>query len=119
MKNHKSDYSLVIVFALAVLFLTSIIIAGEEKLPSEAVDDTRYIYVMMRTSLGKIVLELDTAKAPITCANFLQYAKNGFYDSTIFHRVIGNFMIQGGGFTADIWLKRKLSTPLKMNGRTD
>lgn len=48
--------------------------------------------------MGDIVLELDGAKAPITTQNFLDYVKNGFYSNVIFHRVIPNFMIQGGGF---------------------
>ena len=54
--------------------------------------------VQMQTSKGNIVLELDEEKAPITVANFVEYAKSGFYDGTIFHRVIPGFMIQGGGF---------------------
>lgn len=54
--------------------------------------------VRMQTSKGTIVLELDTEKAPETVANFVEYAKSGFYDGTIFHRVIPGFMIQGGGF---------------------
>lgn len=54
------------------------------------------------TSMGSIVIELDSAAAPETCANFKRYADEGHYDSTIFHRVIPNFMIQGGGFTADM-----------------
>ena len=54
--------------------------------------------VQMQTSKGTIVLELDEEKAPITVANFVEYAKSGFYDGTIFHRVIPGFMIQGGGF---------------------
>lgn len=54
------------------------------------------------TSKGTIVLELDSAKAPETCANFKSYADSGHYNSTIFHRVIPGFMIQGGGFTADM-----------------
>lgn len=58
--------------------------------------------VNLETSLGTIVLELDEDKAPVTVANFLQYVRNGFYDGTIFHRVIDNFMIQGGGFTEDL-----------------
>ncbi len=57
--------------------------------------------VAMETSLGTIVLELHEDQAPNTTANFLQYVRDGFYDGTIFHRVIGNFMIQGGGFTED------------------
>lgn len=52
--------------------------------------------------MGTITLELDEAKAPLTVANFAQYAKDGFYDGTVFHRVIDGFMIQGGGFTKDM-----------------
>ena len=55
--------------------------------------------VCMMTDKGEIVLELDAGAAPITAANFLQYVNAGFYSGTIFHRVISNFMIQGGGFT--------------------
>lgn len=54
------------------------------------------------TNKGTIVLELDAEKAPETCANFKSYADSGHYNDTIFHRVIPNFMIQGGGFTADM-----------------
>ena len=54
--------------------------------------------VTMQTNKGTIVLELDAAKAPKTVENFIAYAKEGFYDGTIFHRVIPGFMIQGGGF---------------------
>jgi len=61
------------------------------------------------TTAGDIVVELDAAKAPKTVANFLQYVKSGHYDGTIFHRVIGNFMIQGGGMTAD--MKEKETRP--------
>jgi peptidyl-prolyl cis-trans isomerase A (cyclophilin A) len=57
--------------------------------------------VRLATSLGDIVVELDAAKAPKSVDNFLQYVKVGHYEGTIFHRVIGTFMIQGGGFTAD------------------
>ena len=53
--------------------------------------------VKINTNKGTIVLELDADKAPETVANFIQYAKDGFYNGTIFHRVIENFMIQGGG----------------------
>ena len=56
----------------------------------------------IETSLGTITLELDESKAPATVANFAQYAKDGHYDGTIFHRVIDGFMIQGGGFTKDM-----------------
>ncbi len=53
--------------------------------------------IKLNTNMGTISIELDTEKAPNTTANFLQYAKDGFYDGTIFHRVISNFMVQGGG----------------------
>ncbi len=58
--------------------------------------------VVLETSKGKIVLELYPDKAPVTVKNFLAYVDAKFYDGTIFHRVIPNFMIQGGGFTADM-----------------
>lgn len=61
--------------------------------------------VRLSTSLGDIVVELDAAKAPKTVENFLQYVSDKHYDGTVFHRVIGNFMIQGGGFTADMQQK--------------
>ncbi|MGB4467166.1 MAG: peptidylprolyl isomerase [Azovibrio sp.] len=54
--------------------------------------------VELETSQGRIVLELNDAKAPKSVANFLQYARDGFYNGTVFHRVIPGFMIQGGGF---------------------
>lgn len=58
--------------------------------------------VKLHTNFGEITLELDAEKAPITVANFLKYVDSGFYDGTIFHRVINNFMIQGGGFDANM-----------------
>ncbi|MDP5009073.1 MAG: peptidylprolyl isomerase [Glaciimonas sp.] len=58
--------------------------------------------VLLKTSMGTIELELDAVKAPKTVANFLSYVKSGHYSDTIFHRVIGNFMIQGGGFNKDM-----------------
>lgn len=58
--------------------------------------------VIMRTTFGDITLSLDADKAPKTVANFLNYVREGFYDGTIFHRVIDNFMIQGGGFDTDM-----------------
>ncbi|MCW8957217.1 MAG: peptidylprolyl isomerase [Gammaproteobacteria bacterium] len=57
--------------------------------------------IQMETSLGTIEIELNPEKAPLSVANFLRYTNEGFYDGTIFHRVIKNFMIQGGGFTTD------------------
>lgn len=64
--------------------------------------DTSSKRVKLETTMGDIVIELNEEAAPITVGNFLRYVSEGFYDGTIFHRVIPNFMIQGGGFTADM-----------------
>lgn len=61
--------------------------------------------VLIKTSKGEILLELYPAKAPVTVENFLKYVDDKHYDNTIFHRVIGNFMIQGGGFTSTMQQK--------------
>ena len=68
--------------------------------------------VILKTSKGDIKIELDKENAPITVDNFLAYTEGGFYDGTIFHRVINNFMIQGGGFTADMQQK-PANAPIK------
>ncbi|MEK7704833.1 MAG: peptidylprolyl isomerase [Myxococcota bacterium] len=61
--------------------------------------------VVFETTKGKIVIELDKTKAPLSTANMIEYVKAGFYDGTIFHRVIPGFMIQGGGFSAELHQK--------------
>ena len=72
--------------------------------------------VKFTTSLGDFVVELDPAKAPKTVENFLQYVADKHYDGTVFHRVIDGFMIQGGGFTADMVQKpTKAPIPLEAN----
>jgi peptidyl-prolyl cis-trans isomerase B (cyclophilin B) len=58
--------------------------------------------ITLKTNKGDIVIELNPEAAPKTCENFEQYVRDGFFDGTIFHRVINNFMIQGGGFTEDM-----------------
>ncbi len=68
--------------------------------------------VKLHTNFGEITLTLDAEKAPITVANFLQYVSEGFYDGTIFHRVIDGFMIQGGGFTTDM-VQKKTNASIK------
>lgn len=62
--------------------------------------------VRMQTSMGQITIELDNENAPISCENFLAYVRDGFYEQTIFHRVIPNFMVQGGGFTPEMKQKK-------------
>ena len=68
------------------------------------------------TSLGDIVVELDAAKAPKTVDNFVQYVKAGHYSNTVFHRVIENFMIQGGGMTADL-KEKPTRAPIALESR--
>jgi peptidyl-prolyl cis-trans isomerase B (cyclophilin B) len=77
-----------ILFSLFLILSFNVQAEGSNKMPQ----------VKLETSLGDIVIELNQEKAPETVANFLSYVKDGFYDGTIFHRVIGHFMIQGGGF---------------------
>ena len=62
-------------------------------------------HVLLTTSAGNIEVELDSAKAPVSVKNFVDYAQSGYYNNTIFHRVIPGFMVQGGGFTADMQQK--------------
>ena len=68
--------------------------------------------VAMQTSHGEIMLELDAQRAPGTVANFVRYANDGFYDGTVFHRVIKGFMIQGGGYGRD-YAKKPTREPIK------
>ena len=92
-----------------LIFLVSVAMVVS---PSESGAGEENPTILMETSLGNIKIELDQAKAPITVKNFLSYVDEKFYDGTIFHRVIGNFMIQGGGFTADMQQKR-VKAPIK------
>ena len=69
-------------------------------------------YVKMTTSAGDLRIELDDEKAPVSVANFLAYVNKGFYDGTIFHRVIKSFMIQGGGFEAGM-KQKEIDAPIQ------
>jgi len=91
----KSIPLALVTFALSFVGLNSTAHAQTES-------DAKLVKIVMETSKGTIELELDAAKAPITVANFVGYVKKGHYDGLIFHRVIRDFMIQGGGFTPDI-----------------
>ena len=72
--------------------------------------------VVIETSLGNITAELDRANAPLSVENFLEYVESGHYSGTVFHRVIEGFMIQGGGFTADMQ-RKPTRTPVKNEAR--
>src|SRR6185369_17927828 len=92
-----------LLFAAVLLGMTAAAAQGPGSSPAA------HPRVALDTSKGKIVIELYPDKAPKSVANFLQYVKSGHYDGVIFHRVIPGFMIQGGGFTAD--MKQKPTKP--------
>ena len=94
-------------YLILVFFLTTTLSFATENKMSEA--QTK---VKLSTTLGDIVIELNAEKAPLSSANFLTYVKEGFYDGTIFHRVIPNFMAQGGGMDAD-FKEKKTHAPIK------
>jgi len=97
---------------IAALALGSLSSAG----PSAQADDTERPRVAFETSHGSFVLELDPASAPETVENFLAYVRDGFYDGTIFHRVIAGFMIQGGGFSPEF---KQLQTRAPIRNEAD
>jgi peptidyl-prolyl cis-trans isomerase A (cyclophilin A) len=74
--------------------------------------------VTIETTLGSITVELDSEHAPLTVANFLRYVRAGFYDGTVFHRVIDNFLIQGGGYTQNMKQKQPLFPDIKLESRS-
>jgi cyclophilin family peptidyl-prolyl cis-trans isomerase len=87
---------------LPAVFL--IIVTAKSEEPKQM--DAKPTKVKLETTMGDIVIELNEKAAPVTVQNFLTYVREGFYDETIFHRVIPNFMIQGGGFTPDMTQKQ-------------
>ena len=86
------------IFATLLLSCVAVVGLAQDKVPAHP-------YVMLETSEGNIVLELDGRRAPLTVSNFLQLVDGGYFDGTIFHRVIPGFMIQGGGYTPGLKLK--------------
>lgn len=94
--------SLLITFTSLFLLISSV----------SAENDPTLKHVTIETSEGNIVLELDITRAPDTASNFIKYVKSGYYDGTIFHRIIKDFMIQGGGFTPEMERKEPNTTIL-------
>ena len=84
-----------IILPIILILTTTLSFATENKMPDSQTK------VKLTTSMGNIVIQLNAEKAPISTKNFLTYVKEGFYDGTIFHRIIPDFMAQGGGFDAD------------------
>jgi peptidyl-prolyl cis-trans isomerase B (cyclophilin B) len=97
---------------VSLIALSTPIVAQDAAADSGPEIDGRYQYVRMSTSLGDMVLELDHEKAPASVENFLTYVESDFYAGTIFHRVIKDFMVQGGGFTAS-FEKKGTRAPVK------
>ena len=80
-------------------FRLTLVIAALTTLPAMAAE---YPKVRIETTAGNILVELDDARAPLTVKNFMQYVEDGYYEGTIFHRVVNGFVIQGGGYTPDL-----------------
>ncbi|KAF3977943.1 MAG: peptidyl-prolyl cis-trans isomerase [Methylococcales symbiont of Iophon sp. n. MRB-2018] len=93
-------------FTLILLITSTFLFAMENKIL-----DTQN-RVKLTTSLGEIIIQLNTEKAPVSSENFITYVKEGFYDGTIFHRVIPDFMAQGGGFDTD-FNQKEVHAPIK------
>ena len=115
-----SHWGLTLVLAASQLFSSFASADEAAKKASEAevntpavIDSSAMVTAVIETNLGSITLELNGTKAPISVANFVQYAQMGFYDDTIFHRVIKGFMVQGGGMTKD--MRRKTTLPAIKN----
>lgn len=97
---------------LSVLFAATLLTAAPHALAQESAESAEATengdanpIVVIHTSMGDITLELFAERAPVSVENFLGYARDGFYDGTVFHRVISHFMIQGGGMTPDLKAK--------------
>jgi peptidyl-prolyl cis-trans isomerase A (cyclophilin A) len=90
---------------LLALIATSLVVACSVPATAAPKAAAKPPVVTVKTNLGSFKVELDPEKAPITVENFLKYVDDKFYDGTIFHRVIGSFMVQGGGFTRDMQQK--------------
>ena len=97
-------------FTLSALLALSLSVAAS---PHAEAKKAKAPKVVIKTSLGKIHVKLNPKKAPISVDNFVQYVEAGFFDGTIFHRVIPGFMIQGGGLTPDM-KKKETRAPIKL-----
>src|SRR5690349_2536052 len=109
--NLESPMKLMTLIAGALIVATSAVTFGcaTSTKSAAAADTAPTVRVRMQTSKGDILLELDREHAPISVANFLAYTERGDYDGTVFHRVVENFVIQGGGWTPDLIDRGKLA----------
>ena len=110
-KSNPSGNKNIFVIALVLFVLIVLVVAFYDFQTEE--EDKMNPVVVLETSKGNIKLELDRENAPITTENFVKYVEDGHYDGLIFHRVMSNFMIQGGGFTPD-GNQRQTRDPIKL-----
>lgn len=110
----KKSSKKTIIFIIAII-LVVLLIAGfaYSKMTGNTIKSDKNPHVLIKTSAGDIILELYPDKAPITVNNFILYAKDGTYDNTVFHRIIKNFMIQGGGYTTT-GQEKPTKSPIKL-----
>ena len=99
--------------SLALAFVLNSCSQKTDEAEVPIIEETSMIQVTIKTSMGDIHLELDGEKAPITVENFKTIAGSGYYDGTIFHRVINGFMVQGGGLNADMSNKSSGTAPIQ------
>ena len=107
--------SLALGLLLSLSFSTQADVSATPIAAADTQKDTieKTVDLVIDTSMGKIEVELNAELAPISVANFMQYVESGFYNGTIFHRVINNFMVQGGGF--DKFMQKKTTLPAIKN----
>ncbi len=100
---HEKENGQMKIFTTIVLLLISLASSAKDN----TIDpDNLFPQVKLETSMGTIIVELDRIRAPITVDNFLNYVVSGEYDNTIFHRIVANFIVQGGGYTKDFEMKK-------------
>ncbi|MCP4078442.1 MAG: peptidyl-prolyl cis-trans isomerase [Gammaproteobacteria bacterium] len=108
MKNSLLSFSVVLTAILSLVLFTSV--KGEKSMNDETSNNP---VVIIETTMGNITVELDAKNAPNSTANFLAYVEDGYFTDTTFHRVIPNFMVQGGGITADMRDKPSKHAPIQ------
>ena len=111
MRNFKS--TIFVTFSLALIFMVTSCADKTDNIKIEKKMEKTMTNATIKTNLGDIQLELNEEKAPITVENFKKIAESGYYEGTIFHRVINGFMVQGGGLTADMSNKSSGTSPIQ------
>ena len=111
MRNFKSK--IFVTFSLALIFMVTSCADRTDNIKIEKKMEKTMTNATIKTNLGDIQLELNDEKAPITVENFKKIAESGYYEGTIFHRVINGFMVQGGGLTADMSNKSSGTSPIQ------